>query len=52
VVLNEVYDDQAAADAHTRTAHHAGLLDAVAEMLAEPRMSTRFAAVFTGQDRW
>src|SRR4051812_18026382 len=37
VVLNEVYVDQAAADAHKRTAHYARWQDAVAGMMAEPR---------------
>jgi autoinducer 2-degrading protein len=52
VVLNEVYIDQSAADAHKRTAHYARWRDAVAGMMAEPRTSTRFAAVFPGDDGW
>jgi autoinducer 2-degrading protein len=52
VVLNEVYVDQAASDAHKQTAHYARWRDAVAPMLAEPRASTRFAAVFPGEDGW
>jgi autoinducer 2-degrading protein len=52
VVLNEVYVDQAAADAHKKTTHYARWQDAVAVMLAEPRVRTRFAAVFPEQDGW
>jgi (4S)-4-hydroxy-5-phosphonooxypentane-2,3-dione isomerase len=52
VVLTEVYADQAAADAHKRTAHYARWRDAVAGMMAEPRASTRFAAVFPAAAGW
>ena len=45
VVLNEVYVDQAAADAHKQTPHYARWREAVAGMMAEPRSSTRFSAV-------
>ena len=52
VVLNEVYVDQAAADAHKQTAHYARWRDAVAEMMARPRTSTRFTAAFPTDDGW
>ncbi len=52
LVLNEVYVDQSAADAHKQTAHYARWRDAVAGMMAEPRTSTRFAAVFPGGSGW
>ena len=52
VVLNEVYVDQAAADAHKQTAHYARWQDAVVDMLAAPRARTRFTAVFPGDDGW
>jgi autoinducer 2-degrading protein len=52
VVLTEVYVDQSAADAHKQTAHYARWRDAVDGMMAEPRASTRFAAVFPGDDGW
>jgi autoinducer 2-degrading protein len=52
VVLNEVYVDQAAADAHKQTDHYARWRDAVADMMAQPRSSTRFTAVAPGEDRW
>ena len=50
VVLNEVYVDQAAADAHKQTDHYAHWRDAVADMMAQPRSSTRFTALFPGED--
>jgi autoinducer 2-degrading protein len=52
VVLNEVYVDQAAADAHKQTAHYARWRDAVAELMAEPRTSARFRSVFPPEDDW
>jgi (4S)-4-hydroxy-5-phosphonooxypentane-2,3-dione isomerase len=45
-VLVEVYRDADASAAHKLTAHYAAWRDAVAEMMAEPRASTRFSAVF------
>jgi autoinducer 2-degrading protein len=52
VVLAEVYRDQAAADAHKQTPHYARWRDAVAPMMAQPRASTRFAAVDPGVEGW
>lgn len=52
VVLNEVYVDQAAADAHKQTAHYARWRDAVAGMMAQPRSAARFTAVAPGEDGW
>jgi (4S)-4-hydroxy-5-phosphonooxypentane-2,3-dione isomerase len=53
VVLVEVYRDEAAAAAHKETAHYPVWRDAVAEMMAEPRTSARFTAVFPpGPERW
>ena len=52
VVLNEVYVDQAAADAHKQTPHYARWRDAVAGMMAQPRASTRFTAVFPAEGGW
>ena len=52
VVLSEVYVDQAAIAVHTQTDHHARWRDAVADMMAEPRASTRFAALFPEEDGW
>ena len=52
VVLNEVYVDQAAADAHKQTDHYARWRDAVADMMAQPRSSTRFTALFPEEQGW
>ena len=46
VVLVEVYRDDDAAAAHKLTPHYAAWRDAVADMMAEPRASTRFVAAF------
>ena len=52
VVLNEVYIDQAAADAHKQTSHYARWQEAVAGILSEPRTRARFTSVFPGEDGW
>ena len=53
VVLVEVYRDTAGAAAHKETAHYATWRDTVAGMMAEPRASTKFGAVFpTGEESW
>ena len=52
VVLNEVYVDRAAADAHKQTDHYAQWRDAVADMMAQPRSSTRFTALFPEEQGW
>ncbi len=46
VVLNEVYTGPDAAAAHKETAHYAAWRDAVADMMARPRESTKFETVF------
>ncbi len=46
VVLVEVYRDEEASAAHKQTAHYATWRDAVAEMMAQPRESARYHAVF------
>ena len=50
VVLTEVYRDEQAPAAHKLTPHYAAWRDAVADMMAEPRASTRFSAVFPPDD--
>jgi autoinducer 2-degrading protein len=50
VVLTEVYRDDDASAAHKLTPHYAVWRDSVAEMMAEPRASTRFSAVFPDRD--
>ena len=53
VVLAEVYRDADAAAAHKQEPHYATWRDSVAEMMAEPRASTKFTAIFpAGQDDW
>jgi len=53
VVLVEVYRDADASAAHKLTAHYATWRDSVAGMMAEPRASTRFSAVFpAGGEGW
>ena len=52
-VLLEVYRTADAPAAHKATAHYATWRDTVAPMMAEPRASTTFAAVFpTGAESW
>jgi autoinducer 2-degrading protein len=48
VVLVEVYRDADASAAHKQTPHYAAWRDSVAEMMAEPRASTKFSVVFPG----
>lgn len=50
VVLVEVYRDADAPAAHKETQHYAKWRDAVAEMMAKPRASTKFSVVFPGGD--
>lgn len=53
VVLVEVYRDDAAAAAHKETDHYAAWRDTVASMMAVPRSSAKFSALFPTQDeRW
>jgi (4S)-4-hydroxy-5-phosphonooxypentane-2,3-dione isomerase len=53
VVRTEVYRDDEAAAAHKLTAHYAAWRDAVAEMMAVPRESAKFAAAFpAGDEGW
>lgn len=53
VVLVEVYRDVAAAAAHKETVHYAVWRDCVAPMMAEPRSSVKYSAVFpTEPERW
>ena len=53
VVLVEVYTGDGAAAAHKLTPHYAIWRDTVAEMMAEPRQSARFSAVFpAGTQGW
>ncbi len=53
VVLTEVYRDEDASAAHKLTPHYATWRDSVAEMMAVPRESVRYSAVFpAGAQAW
>jgi autoinducer 2-degrading protein len=53
VVLVEVYRNADAAAAHKQEPHYAIWRDTVAEMMAQPRASTKFSAVFpAGSGDW
>jgi (4S)-4-hydroxy-5-phosphonooxypentane-2,3-dione isomerase len=51
-VLIEVYRSPDAAAAHKETAHYAKWRDAVAPMMAAPRSSVKYAAVFPEPQGW
>jgi quinol monooxygenase YgiN len=51
-VLVEVYRTPEAAAAHKETAHYAKWRDAVAPMMAEPRQSLKYNAVFPDPAGW
>ena len=51
-VLVEVYRNDEAPAAHKATAHYTTWRDAVADMMAVPRQSTKFRNVFPDDARW
>ena len=51
-VLIEAYRTPDAAAAHKETAHYAKWRDTVAAMMAEPRHSVKFGAVFPDPQDW
>lgn len=51
-VLVEVYRDANAHAAHKETAHYPVWRDAVAPMMAEPRQSVKYNAVFPDPEGW
>jgi autoinducer 2-degrading protein len=51
-LLIEVYRTAEAAAAHKETAHYAKWRDAVSSMMAEPRSSVKFNAVFPDPQNW
>jgi autoinducer 2-degrading protein len=51
-LLVEVYKSVDAPDAHKRTAHYAKWRDTVAEMMAEPRTSTKYRNTFPESSAW
>jgi autoinducer 2-degrading protein len=51
-VLVEAYRDADAVLAHKQTAHYAAWRDAVAGLMAEPRTSKKYQAVFPADGAW
>ncbi len=51
-VLVEVYRSPEAQAAHKETAHYQRWRDTVAELMAEPRTSARYVALFPGAEGW
>jgi quinol monooxygenase YgiN len=51
-VLIEVYRTTDAAAAHKQTTHYAKWRDTVANMMAEPRQSLQYSAVFPDAQGW
>jgi quinol monooxygenase YgiN len=51
-VLMEAYRTPEAAAAHKETAHYAKWRDVVASMMAEPRHSVKYNAVFPDPESW
>lgn len=51
-VLMEVYKTHEAPARHKETAHYAKWRDAVADMMAEPRSSVKYTAVFPAEAGW
>jgi autoinducer 2-degrading protein len=51
-VLIEVYQSPDAAAAHKETAHYAKWRDTVATMMAEPRSSVKYSAVYPDPEGW
>jgi quinol monooxygenase YgiN len=51
-VLVEVYRDAEAPARHKETAHYRTWRDTVADMMAEPRQSTKYENVFPEDARW
>lgn len=51
-VLVEVYKTDDAPAAHKETAHYARWRDAVADMMAVPRTSTKFETLYPENERW
>jgi quinol monooxygenase YgiN len=51
-VLVEVYRDTDAAVRHKETKHYAVWRDTVADMMAEPRVGTKYQNLFPGDGGW
>ena len=51
-LLIEVYRTMEATAAHKQTAHYQAWRDAVAGMMAQPRTSVKYSAVFPPEEAW
>lgn len=51
-MLVEIYRTPEAADAHKQTAHYARWRDTVAEMMAEPRVGTKYKNILPTDATW
>ncbi|HEX9934278.1 MAG TPA: putative quinol monooxygenase [bacterium] len=51
-VLVEAYRTEADTAKHKETAHYAAWRDAVADMMAEPRMGVKYANIFPDDSAW
>ena len=51
-VLVEVYRDEQAPLHHKETTHYAAWRDTVANLMAEPRTSTKYRALYPEEPRW
>ena len=51
-LLQEIYRDKQAPLAHKETEHYASWRDAVADMMAEPRSSVKFEALYPATAAW
>lgn len=51
-LLVEVYRTPADADLHKQTPHYLAWRDTVAEMMAEPRVGTKYETIFPGANGW
>jgi quinol monooxygenase YgiN len=51
-LLIEVYRTAEDHELHRQTAHYAAWRDTVAEMMAEPRVGTKYNSIFPGDNGW
>jgi autoinducer 2-degrading protein len=51
-LLIEIYRDAEAQPRHRETAHYATWRDTVAQMMAEPRVSVKYARLFPPGENW
>ena len=51
-ILVEIYRTLEATEHHKETAHYKAWRDTVAPMMAEPRTSAKFSAIFPPEEKW